>query len=453
MDDPPSYTSLDLIYSALGYNINFNVSFIHLAGFSNGILWYIAIIVLLLVCVAYMSAAEVAFFSITRKGIDEMPDGLRKQVLKLLESPKKLLATILVIHNGMNLCIIILSEFLKEELLPPGTLPGWLTFLLHVVLITFIILLFGEVIPKVYGTQYPKSIVKVMVRPLLVLNKLMIWMTAPLMLSSALFAKRLKKNTNSLSAGDLEAVIDLTKDKSVTDEEKKIWKGIVEFGTISVNETMKPRVDVVAIEVHSNFKEVIAIILQAGYSRLPVYDGSFDKIEGVLYIKDLLAYLDKGDDFEWQKLIRATYFVPETKKIDDLLKEFQEKKVHMAIVVDEYGGSAGIVTLEDVIEEIVGEINDEFDDEEIVYSRLDDINFVFEGKTSLINMCRIIEIEYSDIERYVADADTIAGLLLELNGKLPDIEQIINCDNLRFKVESVDKRRIKRVKVTKKVLG
>lgn len=438
MDDPPNYS---------GFNL---MSAIPLAGFNSSIVWYIAVMLFLLVCVAWMSAAEVAFFSITRKEIDEMPDRLRKNVLKLLEAPKKLLATILVIHNGVNLSIVILSEFLKDELFPHGTLPEWITFLLQVVLVTFIILLFGEVTPKVYGTQHPKSIVRVMVRPLLVLNKLMIWITAPLMLSSALFDKRLKKNTNALSAIDLEAVIELTKDKSVTDEEKKIWKGIVEFGTISVNETMKPRVDVVAIDIQSSFKEVIAVILRAGYSRLPVYDGTFDKIEGVLYIKDLLAYLDKGDDFEWQKLIRATYFVPETKKIDDLLKEFQEKKVHMAIVVDEYGGSAGIVTLEDVIEEIVGEINDEFDEEEIVYSRLDAVNFVFEGKTSLINMCRIIDIEYSEIERYVADADTIAGLLLELNSKLPEIEQIIDCDNLRFKVESVDKRRIKRVKVTKK---
>jgi gliding motility-associated protein GldE len=394
-----------------------------------------------------MSAAEVAFFSVTRKEIDEMPDGLRKNVLKLLDKPKKLLATILVIHNGVNLSIVILSEFLKEELVAPGTNPI-VSFLFQVVLITLIILLFGEVVPKVYGTQNPKSIIKVMVRPLLLLNRVMIWITAPLMLSSALFDRK-KGNNNALSAGDLEAVIELTRDENVTDEEKKIWKGIVEFGTISVNETMKPRMDVVALDIENNFKEVINVILEAGYSRLPVYTGSFDTIEGVLYIKDLLPYLDQDEHFEWQKLIRPTYFVPETKKIDDLLKEFQEKKVHMAVVVDEYGGSSGIVTLEDIIEEIVGEINDEFDDDEIIYSRLDNLNFVFEGKTTLLNMCRIIDIEYSDIEPYVADADTIAGLLLELNGKLPEKEQIIDCEKLRFKVESVDKRRIKRVKVTK----
>lgn len=437
MDDPPNYTGLNLL------------TILPLAGFNAGIIWYFVVILVLLVFVACMSAAEVAFFSVTRKQIDEMPEGLRKHVLKLLQQPKKLLATILVIHNGVNLSIVILSEFLKEELIPHGSMPEWVAFMLQVVLITLVILLFGEVIPKVYGTQHPKSIIKLMVRPLLFLNKAMIWMTAPLMLSSSLFDKKLKKNNAGLSAGDLEAVINLTKDETVSEEEKKIWRGIVEFGTISVNETMKPRMDVVSLDIESNFKEVISVIVEAGYSRLPVYKGNFDTIEGVLYIKDLLPYLDKDENFEWQKLIRATYFVPETKKIDDLLKEFQEKKVHMAIVVDEYGGSAGIVTLEDVIEEIVGEINDEFDDEEIVYSRLDNLNFVFEGKTSLINMCRIIDIEYSDIEKYVADADTIAGLLLELNGKLPEKEQIINCDNLRFKVESVDKRRIKRVKVTK----
>ncbi len=437
MDEPPSFNGLSILTA------------IPLAGFNLAILWYVLIILFLLVCVALMSAAEVSFFSITRKEIDEMPDGLRKNVLHLLDKPKKLLATILVIHNGVNLSIVIISEFLKEEILPEGTMNPILSFLLQVVLITLIILLFGEVVPKVYGTQNPKSIIKVMVRPLLFLNKAMIWMTAPLMLSSSLFDRRLKKNNNSLSAGDLEAVIELTKDETVTEEEKKIWKGIVEFGTISVNETMKPRMDVVSLDIESNFKEVLAVILEAGYSRLPVYRGSFDKIEGVLYIKDLLPYLNQDASFDWQSLIRPTYFVPETKKIDDLLKEFQEKKVHMAIVVDEYGGSSGIVTLEDVIEEIVGEINDEFDDDEIVYSRLDDDNYVFEGKTSLINMCRIIDIEYSDIEPYAADADTIAGLLLELNGTLPEKEQIIDCEKLRFKVESVDKRRIKRVKVTK----
>ncbi len=437
MDEPPSYTGFNLITT------------IPLAAFNTGILWYFVVIVVLLVCVAFMSAAEVAFFSVTRKQIDEMPEVIRRLVLKLLERPKKLLATILVIHNGINLSIVILSEFLKEEFMPHGTLPGWVSFLIQVVLVTLVILLFGEVIPKVYGTQHPKSIIKFMVRPLLFLNKAMIWMTAPLMLSSSLFDRKLKKNNTGMSAGDLEAVINLTKDETVSEEEKKIWKGIVEFGTISVNETMRPRVDVVALDVENNFKEVITVIQEAGYSRLPVYRGNFDKIEGVLYIKDLLPHLGSSEDFEWQKLVRPTYFVPETKKIDDLLKEFQEKKVHMAVVVDEYGGCAGIVTLEDVIEEIVGEINDEFDDEEIIYSRLDNDNFVFEGKTTLVNMCRILDIEYSDIEPYVADADTIAGLLLELNGKLPEKEQTIECDHLLFKVESVDKRRIKRVKVTK----
>jgi len=436
LDDPPNLPGVSLITQ------------LPLAGFTSAIAWYIVAIIVLLFCVAAMSAAEVAYFSITRKEIDEMPDGLRKNVVALMEKPKKLLATILVIHNGVNLSIIILSEFIKDELLHGQTFNPVVSFLLQVVLITLIILLFGEVLPKVYGTQNPKGIVKLMVRPLLFLNRVMIFITGPLMLSSALFDKRLKKQ-NSLSAGELENMIELTKDVNVSEEEKKIWKGIVEFGTISAKETMKPRVDVVAVDIENNFKEVINVVLEAGYSRLPVYKNTFDDIEGVLYIKDLLPHINKDENFEWQKLIRPTYFVPETKKIDDLLKEFQEKKVHLAIVVDEYGGSAGIVTLEDIIEEIVGEINDEFDDEEIVYSRLDDENFVFEGKTTLINMCRIIDIEYSDIEPYVADADTIAGLLLELNGTIPEKEQIIDCEKLRFKVESVDKRRIKRVKVTK----
>lgn len=438
MDDPLSYTS------------TIQLTTVFLAGISNGIVWYIITMLLLLVCVALMSASEVAFFSITAKELDALPENLRKGVKKLIDRPKKLLATILVVHNALNLSIVILSEFLKVELLGEhSTIHPAVSFILQVVLITLIILLFAEVIPKVYGNQHPISTIKLMVGPMLFLNRAMIWITAPLMLASAMFGKKTKRIDNKLSANDLEAVIELTSDKTVTDEEKKIWKGIVEFGTISVKETMKPRVDVIALDWDSTYKEVLDLILQAGYSRIPVYKGSFDKIEGILYIKDLLPYLHEQGEFDWKKLLRPAYFVPENKKIDDLLKEFQEKKMHMAIVVDEYGGSSGIVTLEDVIEEIVGEINDEFDDEEIVYSKLDDTNYVFDGKTTLVNMCRIIDIEYSDIETFVADADTIAGLLLELNGKLPEKEQVIDCKNLRFKVEAVDKRRIKRVKVTK----
>lgn len=440
MDDP------------LSYSFSLNLTTVSLAGVSPGIIWYVVAMVILLACVAMMSAAEVAFFSITPKELDGLPEGLRKRVKKLLDKPKKLLATILVVHNALNLSIVILSEFLKGEIVGDSTsIHPAVSFILQVVLITLIILLFAEVIPKVYGTQYPISTIRLMVTPLSFLNRVMIWITGPLMLAGSVFGRKPKRMGTKMSANDLEAVIELTKDNTVTEEEKKIWKGIVEFGTISVKETMKPRVDVVSLDAESTYKEVLDLILRAGYSRIPVYNGSFDKVEGVLYIKDLLPYLNEEADFDWKKLLRPAYFVPENKKIDDLLKEFQEKKVHMAIVVDEYGGSAGIVTLEDVIEEIVGEINDEFDDEEIIYSKLDDANYVFDGKTTLVNMCRIIDIEYSEIETFVADADTIAGLLLELNGKLPEKEQVIDCRNLRFKVESVDKRRIKRVKVTKQL--
>lgn len=440
MDDP------------LSYSFSLNLTTVSLAGVNPGIIWYVVAMVILLACVAMMSAAEVAFFSITPKELDGLPEGLRKRVKKLLDKPKKLLATILVVHNALNLSIVILSEFLKGEIVGDSTsIHPAVSFILQVVLITLIILLFAEVIPKVYGTQYPISTIRLMVTPLSFLNRVMIWITGPLMLAGSVFGRKPKRMGTKMSANDLEAVIELTKDNTVTEEEKKIWKGIVEFGTISVKETMKPRVDVVSLDAESTYKEVLDLILRAGYSRIPVYNGSFDKVEGVLYIKDLLPYLNEEADFDWKKLLRPAYFVPENKKIDDLLKEFQEKKVHMAIVVDEYGGSAGIVTLEDVIEEIVGEINDEFDDEEIIYSKLDDANYVFDGKTTLVNMCRIIDIEYSEIETFVADADTIAGLLLELNGKLPEKEQVIDCRNLRFKVESVDKRRIKRVKVTKQL--
>lgn len=417
---------------------------------SSSLLTYILILCLLLFLSAAMSASEVSFFSITRKEIDELDESSRRRVSQILEKPKRLLATVLIANNAVNLTIVIVAGFILEIILPESIKQiGWANFLIQVVAVTFIILLFGEILPKVYATQSPKKITKIMVTPMSFLNKGLVFISTPLMWSSSLFEKKNKPN-QSLSVDDLEAVIELTNDKNVSDEEKKIWKGIVEFGTISVKETMKPRVDVVAIDIDSSFGEVMSVVLQAGYSRLPVYKNTLDTIEGILYIKDLIPYIDANKDFDWNALIRPTYFVPENKKIDDLLKEFQEKKMHIAIVVDEYGGASGIVTLEDIIEEIVGEINDEFDDEEIVYSKLDENNFVLEGKTTLINLCRILNIEYHTIEDYVGDSDTIAGLLLQINGNMPEQNQIIDCGFLRFKVESVDKKRIKRVKVTKR---
>lgn len=434
MDDPLSYyQQVEPVTAGLGW---------HHAG-------YVIAVFLLLVCSAMISASEVAFFSLSQKELDEIKqDSLRKNVQQLLGYPKKLLATILIANNSVNIAIVILSGFLMTDLLSEVQWPEWLLFTIQVGVVTFFILLFGEIVPKIYATYQPLSIIKIMTTPLGVLNVALSWVSAPLIVSGNFLDKRLKKHELSLSANELNRVIEMTNDESVTEEEKKIWKGVVEFGTITVKETMKPRTDVMAVEYDTSFQELLGFILQAGYSRIPVYRENFDHIDGVLYIKDVLPYIHEEGNFAWQQLIRPPFFVPENKMIDDLLKEFQEKKMHMAIVVDEFGGTSGIVTLEDIIEEIVGEINDEFDDEDVIYSKLDEHNYVFEGKTTLVNLCRIIQIPYEQIEPFAGDADTLAGLILNVNERLPERGQVITITNLRFTIESVDKRRIKRVKVT-----
>lgn len=413
-------------------------------------LWYWITIVLLLICSGLISASEVAFFSLSEKDIDEIENEfLRKRIRKITSYPKKLLATILILNNAVNIAIIILSSISTQLLFAQANIPDWAIFLIQIVAVTFIILLFGEVLPKIYSTYHPLKLVKLMLAPLAFFNVALSWLSAPLLLSGRFFDKRIKKNQETISAIDLNTVIEMTNDVTVTEEEKKIWKGVVEFGTISVKETMKPRTDVMALEYHTPFSELLQFILQFGYSRIPVYKEHFDQIEGVLYIKDVIPHIRKPSDFAWQTLIRPTFFVPENKMIDDLLKEFQEKKMHMAIVVDEFGGTSGIVTLEDIIEEIVGEINDEFDDEEVVYSRIDENTYLFDGKTTLINLCRILQINYEQIEPWVGDADTIAGMILHINQKLPLRGQTIESGGLRFVVESVDKRRIKSIRVIK----
>lgn len=413
-------------------------------------LWYWITIVLLLICSGLISASEVAFFSLSEKDIDEIENEfLRKRIRKITSYPKKLLATILILNNAVNIAIIILSSISTQLLFAQANIPDWAIFLIQIVAVTFIILLFGEVLPKIYSTYHPLKLVKLMLAPLAFFNVALSWLSAPLLLSGRFFDKRIKKNQETISAIDLNTVIEMTNDVTVTEEEKKIWKGVVEFGTISVKETMKPRTDVMALEYHTPFSELLQFILQFGYSRIPVYKEHFDQIEGVLYIKDVIPHIRKPSDFAWQTLIRPTFFVPENKMIDDLLKEFQEKKMHMAIVVDEFGGTSGIVTLEDIIEEIVGEINDEFDDEEVVYSRIDENTYLFDGKTTLINLCRILQINYEQIEPWVGDADTIAGMILQINQKLPLRGQTIESGGLRFVVESVDKRRIKSIRVIK----
>ena len=413
------------------------------------LIWWFILPVLLLLS-ALISGSEVAFFSLSAKGLDELDHekpGLALRVRKLLDHPRRLLATILIANNFINIAIVIISGLLTDSLRLSSIWPYWAVFLFQVVAVTFLILLFGEILPKVFATQRPLVLIRAMTGPLIVTERLTRWLSTILLASGRIFDRKLQRSPAALSPDELSAVIDMTHDDSVSEEERKIWKGIVEFGQISVSETMKPRIDVVALDSGLDFKQVLETILQSGYSRIPVYTDSFDQIKGVLYIKDLLPHLDQPASFPWANLVRKPFFVPENKPIDDLLKEFQEKKMHMAIVVDEYGGSSGIITLEDVIEEIVGEINDEFDDEEVVYSRLDNLNYVFEGKTTLVQLCRILDIPFDQLGEAGQEADTLAGLLLNLHGRMPLRGEQMEMEGLKFTVESADTRRIKRVKV------
>lgn len=409
----------------------------------------IGVVVILLLLSALVSGSEVAFFSLTHNQIEQirkLKNARDKQVLSLLERPKRLLATILIANNIINIAVIIISSFVFRTLFDFSQHPI-LGFLVQVILITFLILLFAEILPKIYASKVPLKFSAFMAAPILGVRRMFYPLSTLLVKSTNAIDKRMAKKRPNISMDELSHALDITTDSTTTDEEKSLLRGIVSFGDVFAREIMKSRVDVVAVEVNTPFPELIETILEAGYSRIPVFRESFDNVEGILYIKDLLPYLEKGADFKWQELLRNCFFVPESKKINDLLKEFQEKKIHLAIVVDEYGGTSGIVTLEDILEEIVGEINDEFDIEEAIYSKVDASTFVFEGKTLLKDFCRITKTDYSLFAEIKGEADTLAGLLLEIKKELPARGEKIWFKEFEFEVEGVDHRRIKRIKV------
>jgi gliding motility-associated protein GldE len=414
---------------------------------------FIAIIsTIILLCIsALISAAEVGLFSLSPRSRDELrkSSSIRdKIVLQIYDKPKLLLATILIASNLMNIGIVLISEIIAKEELSFIANPI-LKFLIQVVAVTFLILLFGEVIPKVFANQHSLSVSRFMAYPISFLEKFLYPLSSILITSTSFIDKKVKKKTQTISVEDLSHAIDLTITSETAEPERKILKGIAKFGQVNVKQIMVPRMDITAFEFNTPFKKLLEEILVSKYSRVPIYKESIDKISGILYVKDLLAYLDKDDDFKWQSLIREPFFVPENKKNDDLLKEFQHRKTHMAIVVDEFGGTSGIVTLEDVIEEIVGEINDEFDDDELIYSKLDDSNFVFEGKVSLTDLSRKIGIDSSVFELPNGrEADTLAGFLIEFTGNIPKKNEEVKFKDFIFTVESADNRKIKRVKVT-----
>ncbi len=408
------------------------------------------ILVLLLLCSALISGSEVAFFSLAPADLNQLEETKEKsseRILLLLEKPKKLLATILIVNNFVNVGIIILISYLAVPILSLIANDG-VRYAVEIGGITFIVLLLGEVIPKVYANKHAIRLARTMANPLLRLRWLFGWLSWLLIGSTNIVDKRLGRKEKGHTVEELETALELTRDQNTSEEEHKLLEGIVRFGNTDVRQVMKPRTDVIAFDHDDAFNAITESIIDSGFSRIPVYKGSFDKIVGLLYIKDLLPHLDKEKDFEWQSLIRAPFFVPESKKIDDLFKEFQEKKIHLAIVVDEYGGTSGIVTLEDVIEEILGEISDEFDDDDLAYSKIDDCNYVFEAKTPLNDFYRVLNINLSSFDEAKGESETLGGFILELSGKIPMKNEKIHFKNYTFTIETADRRKVKQIKVT-----
>jgi putative hemolysin len=420
--------------------------FISLDGF---FILRLSVLLILLVCSALISGAEVAYFSLSQSDLNiaaESKSKREKRVVELLGNPKKLLATILISNNFINILIVLLFAYLGEEMFI-GIGNVYLRFTIEVGLIAFLILLFGEVLPKVYANRNSMKFASFMVTPLQFLNSFLSFLSIPLMSLTNLVESRLGRKNSNFSVAKLSKALELTSDDATTDDEQKILQGIITFGNTETNQIMKPRIDVFAIEDTEDFEAVVAKIVKNGFSRNPVYHENIDEIIGVLYAKDLLPHLTKTT-LNWQALLREPIFVPENKKLDDLLKEFQEKKIHLAVVVDEYGGTSGIVTLEDIIEEIVGDISDEFDDIDLFYSKIDDYNYVFEGKTSIKDFTKIIGVDEEMFEKDKGEAETLAGFILEISGKFPKNKEIINFQHLMFKVEAMEKKRVKQVKVT-----
>lgn len=403
---------------------------------------------LLLVASGFASGSEIAFFSLTPNDLSEVEEGKTEsdqKIMRLREDTERTLATILITNNLVNVTIIMLCNYFFGHLIDFGN-AYWLQFVCITVLLTFILLLFGEIMPKIYCSQQPLRFCRISAGSILFFRKLFYPLGTILIRSGVLAEKVVQKENHVLSIDDLEQALELT-DKEDIKDEKNLLEGIVRFGDETAKEIMTSRQDVVTLDFKSAFPEVLKCIVDNNYSRIPVYQDNIDNIRGILYIKDLLPHLGKPSGFRWQSLIRPPYFVPETKKIDDLLRDFQENKVHIAIVVDEFGGTSGIVTLEDVLEEIVGEINDEYDEEEKNYVRVNSNTFMFEGKTLLSDFYKIMNLDsevFADVE---GDADTIAGLLLDMRGEFPKLHEKIQYKNFTFEVMEMDEHRISKVKV------
>ncbi len=433
------------------YLLSLPLNSISVNPFTLSIILAIVAMVVLLLLVALVSAAESAFFSLSPNDIDELNNSVKQRdqkVVVLINGPKRLLGTLLISVNFINIAIVILSTVVMRDLFTFSEENSIAEKLINIVAVTFLILLVGEVTPKIYATQNPLKISRRLIYFVSFLQKLFYPISSFLIFSTSLIDKIIKPKSHNISVDELSHALDLTSDEDIPEEDHKILQGIVKFGNTDVKQIMRSRMDVSAFEYEQGFKNLLESITTSGFSRVPIFRSSLDNIAGVLYTKDLLQYLNEEDGFHWQTIIRPPFFVPENKKIDDLLREFQYKKIHLAVVVDEYGGTSGIVTLEDVIEEIVGEINDEFDDDDLVYSKLDDNNFVFEGKAHLNDVYRIAGIDGEEFEEAKGESDTLAGLIIEIEGRIPTKNEKIHFGNLAFTIESADNRRIKRVKIT-----
>ena len=420
-----------------------------LATIDTNLLFGILAIAFFLFCSAMVSAAEVALFSLTQQDLNTLSEedsSKANLISKLLQRPKKLLATILVANNFSHIGVVIVFSFVGNNIFSAIESPI-LKFVVEVILITFLILLFGEVLPKIYASRNNIQFSKFVANPLSILDKLLSPISFPMRAISVYLHEKLGRQKSNISVDQLSQALGLTSTEDTTSEEQKILEGIVSFGNTDTKQVMSPRIDIFALEMEETFAEIYEKIVDKGYSRIPVYRDSIDHIEGVLFVKDLIPHINKKE-FDWIKLIREPFFVPENKKLDDLLKEFQSKKSHLAIVVDEYGGTSGLVSLEDIIEEIVGDISDEFDDENLNYSQIDDKNFLFEGKINLKDFYRIVDVDEEIFEISKGEAETLAGFILEILGNFPKKGQKIHFTNVHFTIEAVDKKRIKQLKVT-----
>ncbi|MFK5972837.1 MAG: gliding motility-associated protein GldE [Flavobacteriaceae bacterium] len=415
----------------------------------------VLILILLLLCSAMISGAEVAFFGLSPTDInalEEKKSAKSSIVVKLLDQPKKLLATILIVNNAINIGIVLLFNIIGDTLFSSINYVLFdfvsVRFLLEVVVATFLILMFGEILPKIYASRNQVKFAHFMAYPLKVLDFIFSPLSLPMRAGTVFLHTKLGKEKSSLNVDYLSQALKLTSHGDTSKQEQRILEGIVSFGNTDTKQVMRPRIDIFALEEEMKFTEVIAKIKTHGHSRIPVFSENMDNVLGILYVKDLLPHIDRKT-FNWMSLIREPYFVPENKKLDDLLLEFQEKKNHLAIVVDEYGGTSGIVTLEDIIEEIVGDISDEFDDEDLIFSKLDDFNYVFEGKTALKDFYRVAKIEdEEDFEAKKGESETIAGFVLEISGGFPKKGEKIVFKKYQFLVESLDKKRLKQIKVS-----